>query len=258
MNTYYPILCLIIIVILGNLLINVSLETYKNLSSDIPRNILQVWIGPNPIPKRFIEAKKTIIKLNPNWNYYFLNTKQCEEFVYKNFPELLNIYLGYPYDIQRADAIRYMFLYLYGGIYIDLDYIAQRSFDTLTLGDYEIGLLPEPGKNMITNSFIISKPKSVFLLAVLKKLEMNTIPKYSIGKHLIVMNSTGPVMISKIYEKYKKKVKILSNISTNCTTCKIIRHECIPKNTDYIVPIEGKSWHSLDSSIYNSIYCMFY
>lgn len=247
------------IVLFGKIMLNISREHYSEISTDdVPKNIFQVWIGPNPIPERFIEARKTIIKMNPSWNYYFFDTEKSENFVSQNFPHLLDIYLDYPYDIQRADAIRYMLLYVYGGIYLDLDFIAQRSFDSITLGKYETGLLPNANNiEYITNSWIISKPKSVFLLDILKKLELNTIPPYSIGKHLIVMNSTGPTMISKIYEKHKKRVKIFNTIATRCSICEISRNECKPKYTDYIVPIEGKSWNAIDSTITNFLFCLF-
>ena len=33
---------------------------------------------------------------------------------------------GYPYPIQRADAIRYFVLHHFGGIYIDLDDVRSR------------------------------------------------------------------------------------------------------------------------------------
>ena len=234
-------------------------EPYMDLpQTDVPKNIFQIWIGPNPIPERFIEARKTIIKMNPTWNYYFFDTEKSKNFVSQNFPNLLDIYLDYPYDIQRADAIRYMLLYVHGGIYLDLDFVAQKSFDSIILGKYDTGLLPSANNTeYITNSWIISKPKSPFLLDILKKLEINIIPPYSIGKHLIVMNSTGPMMISKIYKKHKKQVKIFTNVATKCSICDISRNECKPKNTDYIIPIEGNSWHAIDSIITNFIFCLF-
>lgn len=37
------------------------------------------------------------------------------------YPWFLETFDGYPYPIQRADAIRYFVLHHFGGIYIDLD-----------------------------------------------------------------------------------------------------------------------------------------
>ena len=36
-------------------------------------------------------------------------------------PNFLAPYRSYPYDIQRADAIRYFILFEFGGLYLDLD-----------------------------------------------------------------------------------------------------------------------------------------
>ncbi|MFT5275595.1 MAG: mannosyltransferase OCH1-like enzyme [Saprospiraceae bacterium] len=37
----------------------------------------------------------------------------------------------YPYNIQRADAIRYLVVHYYGGVYADMDYECPQAFDPL-------------------------------------------------------------------------------------------------------------------------------
>ena len=53
------------------------------------------------------------------------------DFVKTHFPDYLSLYLNLPRDIMRADVIRYMWLYIKGGVYIDLDYEAIKPFDSL-------------------------------------------------------------------------------------------------------------------------------
>ena len=43
------------------------------------------------------------------------------------YPWFLETFDGYPYPIQRADAIRYFVLHHFGGIYIDLDDVCNMS-----------------------------------------------------------------------------------------------------------------------------------
>jgi mannosyltransferase OCH1-like enzyme len=43
------------------------------------------------------------------------------------YPWFLETFDGYPYPIQRADAIRYFVLHHFGGIYIDLDDVRIRQ-----------------------------------------------------------------------------------------------------------------------------------
>lgn len=45
----------------------------------------------------------------------------AREFIEKEYPWFLETFDGYPFNIQRADSIRYFVLYHFGGIYIDLD-----------------------------------------------------------------------------------------------------------------------------------------
>ena len=49
----------------------------------------------------------------------------------QHYPHLLETFKSYPFNIQRADAIRYMVLEHYGGVYIDLDIICRRRLDFL-------------------------------------------------------------------------------------------------------------------------------
>ena len=44
------------------------------------------------------------------------------------YPWFLETFDGYPYPIQRADAIRYFVLHHFGGIYIDLDDVRTCGF----------------------------------------------------------------------------------------------------------------------------------
>ena len=52
-------------------------------------------------------------------------------FIAEQYPWFLDSFDGYPYPIQRADAIRYFVLHYYGGIYMDLDVGCQQRMDAL-------------------------------------------------------------------------------------------------------------------------------
>ena len=50
------------------------------------------------------------------WDDYMIRKK-----IIKYFPDLIFIYDNYPIFVQRADLGRYVILYLYGGLYVDMD-----------------------------------------------------------------------------------------------------------------------------------------
>ena len=58
------------------------------------------------------------------WNF-----PDSELFIAKHHPWLLSTWRTYPYDVQRADLLRYLILYHYGGIYLDVDMSCIESFD---------------------------------------------------------------------------------------------------------------------------------
>ena len=44
-------------------------------------------------------------------------------FIEEKYPWFLPVFDSYPYNIQRADVIRYFALAYYGGTYLDLDLV---------------------------------------------------------------------------------------------------------------------------------------
>jgi mannosyltransferase OCH1-like enzyme len=216
--------------------------------------IFQTW-KTKEVPERWKQAQQSVISMNPNWNYVLLDDTDNENIVKEHFPMLLETYVSFPYPIQRADMIRYIVLYVYGGIYLDLDYICNKSFDDLVLTN-EVGLTQSgntPG--IFTNSFLASKPKSVFWLILLDTIQKG-IPWYErITKHMEIMNSTGPLMLNRVAKENLSFIQDLKNIQVPCNVCDL--NTCQPDNRYYLTPIDGRSWNSWDSLVLNFIYCKY-
>jgi mannosyltransferase OCH1-like enzyme len=226
---------------------------------EVPKNIFQTW-KTSIIPGKWHEAQTSVIKKNPKWRYILLTDEDNLNIVSKYFPDFLPYYKSFKHNIQRADAIRYIVMYLYGGIYLDLDYICLKSFDLLTFNygsNYEVGLIPSNNtQSIFTNSFIISKPKSVFWLKCIDEMKKPSLWRY-VSKHMEVFNTTGPFMINRVANRYKHLVQKLSNVSIPCNICYLESCKIVKGHEEYFIkPIEGNSWHSWDSKIMNFIYCL--
>ena len=65
--------------------------------------------------------------LPPRWRVVLWNRRHAEDLVESRFPELVQIYRGFPRPVQRADLLRYLLLYEYGGFYADLDVLCVRG-----------------------------------------------------------------------------------------------------------------------------------
>jgi mannosyltransferase OCH1-like enzyme len=168
-----------------------------------------------------------------------------------HFPDFLYTYDAFPYNIQRADAIRYMYLYIYGGVYMDLDIVLQKSIDEL-VGDEDFYLVPSGNiSSSFTNSFMISKPKVSFWLDVIEEMKQ-PISLLNLTKHFIVMNSTGPMMLTRVAKRYNKRFGYLpSKVVTPCSICE---ENCDSKDA-FMLPLNSGSWCGIDSKIYTFFLC---
>lgn len=99
----------------------------------IPKIIHQIWIGPKKRPDMWIDTFRIdYINKNPKYQYILWNEDNIDP-LFNDFPIYRIIY-----DIEqtyngKSDILRYLILYIHGGIYIDADsvWINEKSFDTL-------------------------------------------------------------------------------------------------------------------------------
>ena len=92
----------------------------------IPKIIHQTYINES-IPEVWREAVQSCIDLHEDYEYMLWTDVKSREFVAAEYPWFLETFDGYPFPIQRADAIRYFVLAHYGGVYIDMDDVCCPS-----------------------------------------------------------------------------------------------------------------------------------
>ncbi|RAL01756.1 uncharacterized protein BO80DRAFT_464297 [Aspergillus ibericus CBS 121593] len=66
---------------------------------------------------------------NSEWQYTLMTDEKAAAFVIDELsavPEIATIYNSYPYDVLRADLLRYLLLWYYGGFYADMDVFPAR------------------------------------------------------------------------------------------------------------------------------------
>lgn len=176
-------------------------------------NILPSKRATNKAYEKLQKYRDTWLLKNPGWVYICWNVSRAEELVKQHYPQHLDMYKKYPYPIQRCDAVRYFFLHRYGGLYADMDYHCNRSWDEVVHSfTNDIYLVETPNKISsgvhVSNSLMYSKPRHVFWSQLFIELEMRrTVPIYY-GRHMTVMLTTGPSIINRVYNKYKIRYKL--------------------------------------------------
>lgn len=187
----------------------------------IPRIIHQVWEGiAEPImPIRLRILAETWKRYNPEWKYYLWNAEKMNSFVKNNFPDYWKTFSDFKYSVQRWDTIRYMFLYIYGGVYIDLDTECFKNIDNMFYSNQKIYIGLEPYEHilygypdpLIGNAFLASSPKQEFWLEILDATIINSIKYKNISrKGDYVLRTTGPLMVSEIANQYPNDICLLS------------------------------------------------
>lgn len=178
----------------------------------IPRILHQTWKNDN-IPENFREMANSWRQKHLDWEYVFWTDEMNRNFIKENFSYFLPIFDGYESNIQRVDAVRYFILYKYGGMFIDMDFDCLANISPL-LGNSICIFGKEPlehckihNKNrIISNAFMGTRKGSHFFYHLCKELEqINSITDYPNDK---ILESTGPFMLSRVYDKYDRKEEI--------------------------------------------------
>jgi inositol phosphorylceramide mannosyltransferase catalytic subunit len=97
----------------------------------IEKNIFQTWKSKSEMPANFSYWRSTVVDLNPEFRQFFWDDADNRAFIAGHYPWFLETYDKYPLEIYRADAVRYFWLYHFGGFYADMDTECLRP-----LGDF--------------------------------------------------------------------------------------------------------------------------
>jgi mannosyltransferase OCH1-like enzyme len=217
----------------------------------IPKIIMQTW-KTTDLPDKWKPTQISINKYMSDWHYILMTDEMNRDFIKKYFPDFLLFFDAFPYPIQRADAIRYAWLYVNGGLYLDCDFELLAPLDELFIEDYNLFLLASSNTpDIITNGFIAAKPGNKLFLDMIE--EMKKSPGFSsIERHLLVMNTTGPLAFNRVIKQSNIKYKQLPSSKLNpYTLCETI----YDKPDTLMKPLDGSSWVGGLGAIYQWCYC---
>ena len=82
----------------------------------IPRILHQIWYqGEAQMPDKFRRFSQGWRANHPDWSFHLWNETTMRDFMAENYGWFLPVYDGYPFNIQRIDAVRYFILDTMGG-----------------------------------------------------------------------------------------------------------------------------------------------
>lgn len=241
----------------------------KYLQMQNGKIIHQIWFGNIPDKKTATKAFEGLRKYrdswilkNPSWTYMCWGLDKCYELVKNYYPQHLEMYNKYPYQIQRCDTVRYFILHRYGGLYADMDYVCNRSWNEVidSYDIYSLYLVETPNKMgdemHISNSLMYSSPGHILWSKLFIELEKHkTMPVYY-GRHATIMFTTGPGILNRVYNKNKIKDK-LGYYPYKLFHPHGINSEILTLNSKpeiYAMHLGKGSWESSDSKIIIFLY----
>tara|TARA_R110000868_G_scaffold113675_1_gene304861 strand:+ start:3337 stop:4050 length:714 start_codon:yes stop_codon:yes gene_type:complete len=181
----------------------------------IPKIIHQCWYGlEGPLPENphYHEGKRITENLHPDWNVILWNKETSRQLVKEHFPFYLPFYDNFRYEIQRMDFDRFVYLYVYGGFYIDLDVHPLKSLEPLR--DRELILHSSdnfiPSQKTYTNNFMASKPNHPLWKTLIQECFNNYTEKnhnkiYDEWKGRFVLQTTGPNFMTRVLKRVLPK-----------------------------------------------------
>ncbi len=214
------------------------------------------------IRKECSKYEETWINKNPDWFHVVWDTRRSRELVKNCYPQHQELYDGYRWEIQRCDAVRYFFLHRYGGLYADMDYVCHKPWtDVVVEYPNNLYLVETPNKMSdalhVSNSLMFSSVHNhTFWNRLFIEMERwKEVPVYY-SRHLEIMYTTGPGILNKTFNNYRRFDKLSSYPAKLFHPYGITAENLGAGRTTgyYAVHIGKGSWEGQDSKLALFIY----
>jgi mannosyltransferase OCH1-like enzyme len=246
-----------------------------------PKNIFQVWYqGCDKIEREEFKINmKSWKEMNPDWNYNCVDDKFMEKTCLEFSKECHTLYKQTKIMHIKIDLARYVLLYIYGGMYVDMDAYILRPLNyskqvNEIIKKYEIEKKEVIGlsklklnvvesiilsQKMISynNAVMFSSPRNPalkrFIEFILKKIKSNIESK--LDNYWVVQKSTGPTIFNQFFgnkkELYDTEVVIFNpSIFEPCD----IGQNCDIRNETIAIHLFERSWLPKYAKIISEVY----
>ena len=207
----------------------------------IEKNIFQSWHTKDL--HHLLQNKIDIFKnLNPEYSYNLYNDSDMDDFVNNHFNgEIAECYNKLKIIVAKVDFWRYLVLYKYGGVYLDMDSNIEKPLNELIRSTDEAIITAEGIPNLYVQwALIFSKGHPILKKTI--DLIINNIQNNSYPNDIHKM--TGPTVYTEAINKIH--MEFFNN--------EIINHSQINKSTDTEYK-SGNICYRLYGIDYNTYFC---
>lgn len=206
----------------------------------VPPILHHIALGDNEgrWKSRWGDAVQSCVDIHKGWQAHVWTDDKANKLVADKFPELKSLWDNYRYPVERIDALRYMLLYEYGGVILDMDLKCKRGLGPLRRFSF---VAPQAHPTGFSIGFMMSSRQNPFVGDIVRNLTVYD--KQWLGlPYPTVMFSTGCHFASVIhaYEANRADLKILPG-PLHSLNGRV--------STPLFEHMGSSSWHSYDAKL---------
>jgi hypothetical protein len=153
----------------------------------------------------------------PGWKYIHFTDDEIIEFFSENpvdeFPNVVAKFYTFNYGEHRADLFRYYYLYVKGGVYIDMDAMIYENIDTI-IGDSEFLTVNSTYfPDTVFQGFLACTPKNPLIYKAL--LDLYVMPNSMLIKEFHLLCKNLYFFIKDVKSTTNMKIKLLQEVYGN-------------------------------------------
>lgn len=168
-----------------------------------------IWLqGWDSLPKKYDANLQSIINKNPDWQVNQWDEPQILDVLKSMGQPYLDKYNSLKLLLQKVDFARYAILHQFGGVSVDADAVALKSFnETPHLNDSDFIVSKNSISSFINNATILVSKSNPLMKELLDSIATDC--KSYQGDTLCVLNTTGPIAFTKFINKHRNEITVL-------------------------------------------------
>lgn len=176
------------------------------MKSRIPKTIMQT----GPWETYDAPLRHKIVEMNPGYRYEYYNDADCISFMEKNFgTHVVNAFNILKPGAFKADLFRYCYIYIKGGIYLDIDLEPTIPFDDIIPCEADFvscreNIISYPKLRGIWQAFMAGRKNIAFLRDAIIKIVNNAhnkvYPSDSDEDMHNILSVTGPSLLYNVMQ----------------------------------------------------------
>ena len=178
------------------------LEVTSLTMCKIPKIIHQTSLR-RCLMNEIVNVTDTWRKFDDEWSYYFHDNEAVDRLFNKGwpkFPHLLEVAQCILYGAVKADLWRYLVLWEYGGLYLDID-ATPALFNKMTITDQDDGFFVVEHSDLLSQYFMALSPRHPLMYYAIQQSLTNILHERDIG-YINMPLATGPQALHEAFTNF--------------------------------------------------------